>query len=65
MAHDSFSRRTLGALKASANAKMSLKPVRERLRMMLDKDLTRGENVGFCPECVGPKAEEMALKLEN
>jgi len=44
---------------------MSLKPVAERLRMMLDRDLARGENVGFCPECVGPEAEEMALKLEK
>src|SRR5258707_3035285 len=44
---------------------MSLKPVAERLRMMLDKELSRGENVGFCPECVGPEAEEMALKLEK
>jgi phosphoglycerate kinase len=33
--------------------------------MMLDRDLARGENVGFCPECVGPEAEEMALKLEK
>jgi len=44
---------------------MSLKPVAERLRMMLDKDLARGENVGFCPDCVGPEAEEMSLKLEK
>ena len=44
---------------------MSLKPVAERLRMLLDRELSRGENVGFCPECVGPEAEEMALKLEK
>ena len=37
----------------------------ERLRMLLDKELSRGENVGFCPECVGEEAEEMALKLEK
>jgi phosphoglycerate kinase len=35
------------------------------LRMMLDKELARGENVGFCPECVGPEAEEVAGKLEK
>ena len=55
----------LGRPKGKPNPKMSLKPVAERLRMMLDKDLARGENVGFCPECVGPEAEEMALKLEK
>jgi phosphoglycerate kinase len=55
----------LGRPKGKPNPKMSLKPVAERLRMMLDKDLSRGENVGFCPECVGPEAEEMALKLEK
>jgi phosphoglycerate kinase len=55
----------LGRPKGKPNAKMSLKPVAERLRMMLDKELSRGENVGFCPECVGPEAEEMALKLEK
>jgi phosphoglycerate kinase len=27
--------------------------------------LARGENVGFCPDCVGPEAEEMAGKLEK
>src|SRR5216683_402182 len=44
---------------------MSLKPVAERLRMVLDKELARGENVGFCPECVGPEAEEVATQLEK
>ena len=55
----------LGRPKGKPNAKMSLKPVAERLRMLLDKELARGENVGFCPECVGPEAEEMAGKLEK
>ena len=55
----------LGRPKGKPNLKMSLKPVAERLRMLLDKELSRGENVGFCPECVGPEAEEMALKLEK
>jgi phosphoglycerate kinase len=55
----------LGRPKGKPNPKMSLKPVAERLRMVLDKDLSRGENVGFCPDCVGPEAEEMALKLEK
>ena len=55
----------LGRPKGKPNPKTSLKPVAERLRMMLDRDLARGENVGFCPDCVGPEAEEMALKLEK
>src|SRR5207302_5183750 len=55
----------LGRPKGKSNLKLSLKPVAERLRMLLDKELSRGENVGFCPQCVGPEAEEMALKLEK
>jgi phosphoglycerate kinase len=55
----------LGRPKGKANPKLSLKPVAERLRMLLDKELSRGENVGFCPECVGEEAEEMAVKLEK
>ena len=55
----------LGRPKGKPNPKMSLKPVAERLRMLLDKELSRGENVGFCPKCVGEEAEEMALKLEK
>ena len=55
----------LGRPKGKANPKMSLKPVAERLRMLLDKELARGENVGFCPDCVGPEAVEMAGKLEK
>jgi phosphoglycerate kinase len=55
----------LGRPKGKPNPKMSLKPVAERLRMLLDKELARGENVGFCPECVGPEAEEVATQLEK
>jgi phosphoglycerate kinase len=55
----------LGRPKGKPNPKMSLKPVAERLRMLLDRELARGENVGFCPECVGPEAEEVAGKLEK
>jgi phosphoglycerate kinase len=54
----------LGRPKGKPNPKMSLKPVAERLRMLLDKELARGENVGFSPDCVGPEAEEVASKLE-
>jgi phosphoglycerate kinase len=55
----------LGRPKGQPNPKMSLKPVAERLRMLLDKELARGENVGFSPDCVGPEAEEVASKLEK
>src|SRR5216110_476420 len=55
----------LGRPKGKPNPKLSLKPVAERLRMLLDKELARGENVGFCPECVGPEAEEVATQLEK
>src|SRR5213596_465312 len=55
----------LGRPRGKPNPKMSLKPVAERLRMLIDKELGRGENVGFCPDCVGIEAEEMAGKLEK
>ncbi|HEV2698555.1 MAG TPA: phosphoglycerate kinase [Terriglobales bacterium] len=55
----------LGRPKGKPNPKMSLKPVAERLRMMLDRELASSENVGFCPDCVGIEAEEMAGKLEK
>src|SRR6201982_1295733 len=55
----------LGRPKGKRSLSMSLKPAAERLRMLLDKELARGENVGFCPECIGPEAEEVATQLEK
>ena len=55
----------LGRPKGQPNPKMSLKPVAERLRVLLDEVLRRGENVGFSPDCIGVQAEEMAEKLER
>lgn len=55
----------LGRPKGKPNSKMSLKPVAERLRILLDDVLRRGENVGFSPDCIGMQAEEMAIKLEQ
>ncbi len=55
----------LGRPKGKPNPKMSLKPVAERLRILLDEVLRRGENVGFSPDCIGPQAEEMSTKLEQ
>lgn len=55
----------LGRPKGQVNPKYSLKPVAERLRILLDEALGRGCNVGFSTDCVGLQAEEMAGKLEK
>jgi phosphoglycerate kinase len=55
----------LGRPKGKFNAKMSLKPVAERLRMLLDQQLGRSCNVGFSPDCIGLAAEETSKKLEK
>lgn len=55
----------LGRPKGKPNAKMSLKPAAERLRMLLDDKMGRSCNVGFAPDCIGMGAEEMAHKLEK
>jgi phosphoglycerate kinase len=55
----------LGRPKGKFNAKMSLKPAAERLRMLLDEQLGRSANVGFAPDCIGLAAEELAKKLEK
>src|SRR5437899_7912688 len=55
----------LGRPKGKFNAKMSLKPAAERLRMLLDEKLGRSCNVGFAPDCIGLAAEEMAHNLEK
>lgn len=54
----------LGRPKGKPNPEMSLKPVAERLRMLLDERIGRGCNVGFSPECVGVEAEELSRNLE-
>jgi phosphoglycerate kinase len=55
----------LGRPKGKPNPKMSLKPIAERLRVLIDDVMRRGENVGFSPDCIGVQAEEMAEKLER
>jgi phosphoglycerate kinase len=55
----------LGRPKGKPNPKYSLRPVAEALRMLLDERIGRGKQVGFCPDCVGIEAEEMAGKLET
>jgi len=55
----------LGRPKGKPNPKMSLRPVAERLRNLLDERIGRGINVGFAPDCIGMQADEMASKLEK
>ncbi len=55
----------LGRPKGKADPKYSLKPVAERLRILLDQQIGRGQNVGFCPDCVGLEAVEMSNSLER
>ena len=55
----------LGRPKGKVNPKYSLKPVAERLRILLDKQMGGTQNVGFCPDCVGEQAVEMATNLER
>ena len=55
----------LGRPKGQRVESMSLRPVVDRLRMLLDKDLGASRNVGFSPDAVGPVAEEMVAQLEN
>ena len=55
----------LGRPKGKPNARMSLKPVAERLRMLLDNVLESSCNVGFSPDCVGIEAEELSTRLES
>src|SRR5512133_2053312 len=55
----------LGRPKGKPNPQMSLKPAAERLRILLDEKMGRGQNVGFSPDCIGMQAEEMAGKLER
>ena len=44
---------------------LSLRPVVDRLRELLDHVLGPDENVGFSPDCVGEIAEELAGNLET
>jgi phosphoglycerate kinase len=55
----------LGRPKGKPDPKYSLKPVAERLRILLDERMGRGQNVGFSPDCVGMQATEMANHLER
>ena len=55
----------LGRPKGKPNPKYSLRPVVDRLRELLDKEVSDSVNVAFAPDCVGEVAEEMARQLES
>ena len=48
-----------------AVATMSLRPIVDHLRHLLDHILGDDENVAFSPDCIGAVASEMAANLES
>ena len=55
----------LGRPKGKPVATMSLRPVVDHLRGLLDHILDPDENVAFAPDCVGEVATEIAMNLES
>ncbi|WP_263357995.1 phosphoglycerate kinase [Acidicapsa ligni] len=55
----------LGRPKGKPNAKYSLRPLVDRLRELLDHDVSLNVNVGFSPDCIGDVASELASQLES
>ena len=55
----------LGRPKGKPVAELSLRPVVDRLRELLDHVLGPSENVAFSPDCIGELAEELSSKLES
>jgi phosphoglycerate kinase len=55
----------LGRPKGKPNLKYSLRPVVDRLRILLDKELGESVNVGFAPDCIGEQAVELSRQLES
>ena len=55
----------LGRPKGQPVATMSLRPIVDRLRELLDAIIDENENVAFAPDCVGEVATEMATQLES
>jgi len=55
----------LGRPKGKHNPKFSLRPVVDRLRELLDEEVSLDVNVGFSPDCVGEIATELAGNLES
>jgi phosphoglycerate kinase len=55
----------LGRPKGKPVASMSLRPIVDHLRNLLDHVLDPDENVAFSPDCVGEIATELATNLES
>src|SRR5271156_1564091 len=55
----------LGRPKGKPTAKYSLRPLVDRLRMLLDHHLGEQVNVAFSPNCVGELATELSRQLES
>jgi phosphoglycerate kinase len=55
----------LGRPKGKHNPRYSLRPVVDRLRELLDEEVSLDVNVGFSPDCVGEIASELAGNLES
>ncbi len=55
----------LGRPKGKPNMKYSLRPVVDRLRTLLGKELGEDVNVAFAPDCIGEVATTMARQLES
>jgi phosphoglycerate kinase len=55
----------LGRPKGKPNPRYSLRPVVDRLRVLLDHRIGEQVNVAFAPDCVGDVATEMSKKLED
>jgi phosphoglycerate kinase len=55
----------LGRPKGKPNPKYSLRPVVDRLRLLLDHRIGERVNVAFSPDCIGEISEELARQLES
>ena len=55
----------LGRPKGKVNPKYSMRPVVDRLRILLDHEIGESFNVAFSPDCVGEIATEMSRQLES
>jgi phosphoglycerate kinase len=55
----------LGRPKGKPSPKYSLRPVVDRLRELLDEEVSLDVNVGFSPDCIGEVASELASNLES
>src|ERR1035441_6974457 len=55
----------LGRPKGKVNPKYSLRPVVDRLRELLDKELGEGINVAFAPDCIGEVAIQKWPQIQS